>query len=85
MNGYGFEHGFGHGFGLLFWILILGLVVVAVVLIIRGFEGGNTVDKTPARNQSALEVLEERYARGEIEHDEFVRRKRDLQDRKPDS
>ncbi|MFO8003525.1 SHOCT domain-containing protein [Thioalkalivibrio sp.] len=77
MDGYGF----GHGFGFLFWILILVLVVVVAAFILRGFGSGNTDDKTPTKERSALEILEARYARGEIEHEEFVRRKRDLQDR----
>ncbi|MFO7902680.1 MAG: SHOCT domain-containing protein [Pirellulaceae bacterium] len=77
MDGYGF----GHGFGILFWILILVLVVVAAGFMFRGFGGGTRPDPSISRDRSALEILETRYARGEIEHDEFERRKRDLQDR----
>ncbi len=73
--------GFGHGFGILFWILILVLVIVAAAFILRGFDGRNTGAQASPKDKSALEILEERYARGEIEHDEFERRKRDLQDR----
>lgn len=60
------------------------LVVVAAGFIIRGL-GGKTAGKSSSRDKSALEILEERYARGEIDHDEFERRKRDLQDRNPGS
>ena len=73
--------GFGHGFGILFWILILVLVVVAAGSMLRGLGGGTRSDAPSSRDKSALEILETRYARGEIEHDEFERRKRDLQDR----
>ena len=75
------DYGFGHGFGIRLWILVLVLVVVAAGFILRGFGGGNIAGKSSARDKSALEILEERYARGEIDQDDFERRKRDLQDR----
>ena len=77
--------GFGHGFGILYWILILVLVVAAAGFILRGFGGGTRSDPSSSRDKSPLEILEGRYARGEIEHDEFARRKRDLQDRNTSS
>ncbi len=77
--------GFGHGFGILYWILILVLVVAAAGFILRGFGGSTRSDPSSSRDKSPLEILETRYARGEIEHDEFERRKRDLQDRNTSS
>jgi putative membrane protein len=60
--------GWGMGFGmLLFW----GLLIAAIVLLVKGC--GVRGDK------SALDILKERYARGEIERDEFEQKKRDLQ------
>ena len=58
---------------LLWWVLIvLGIVVLAKWL----FGGG------PRRNESAggraLEILAERYARGEINKDEYEQKRRDL-------
>jgi putative membrane protein len=55
---------------LLFW----GLVIVAVVLGIRWLisQGKET------RSDSALEILRQRYARGEINREEFEARKKDL-------
>jgi putative membrane protein len=65
------------------------LVVVGIVLLVRGLwsggEGGaaGRGEDRPAQgdgaHERALGVLEERYARGEIEREEFFRRKADLQ------
>ena len=63
------------GFGMmimmiLFWVLI----IVAVVLGIRWLIGQGK----DSRSDSALEILRQRYARGDINKDEFESRKRDL-------
>lgn len=63
------------GFGMMimmimFWVLI----IVAVVLGIRWLIGQGK----DSRSDSALEILRQRYARGEINKEEFESRKRDL-------
>lgn len=62
--------GMGGGM-LLFW----GVVIALIVLAVRSMAGGAAKDgdKTP------LQILKERYARGEIRQDEFEQKKRDLQ------
>jgi len=55
---------------LLFW----GLVIVGLVAGIRWLLGQG---KRPA-SDSALEILRQRYARGEINKEEFEAKKRDL-------
>ncbi|AHE98358.1 SHOCT domain-containing protein [Thioalkalivibrio paradoxus] len=77
MDGYGF----GHGFGILSWVLIFLVVVVVAVFLSRAFGDGNTYDRVVPHDKSPLDILKERYARGEIDHDEFEKRKRDLQGR----
>lgn len=76
MGGYGWEGGWGWGgmIGMsLFWIL----VVVAIVALVRGiWSGGAASERRPQR--TALDILNERYARGEIEREEFEQKKRDL-------
>lgn len=76
----GFE-GFGGGMGfggigmLLFWALVIG----GVILIARWFTAGpSSGSASPVRGRTALEVLDERYAKGEIDKDEFDRKRRDL-------
>jgi putative membrane protein len=75
MGGYGW--GGGSGFGmigmLLWWVLIvLGIVLLAKWLFSGGPGGGR------ASGDRALEILKERYARGEIDKQEFEEKKRDL-------
>ena len=55
---------------LLFWILVIvGLIVGIRWLLGRGRE---------ARSDSAIEILRQRYARGEINKEEFEAKKRNL-------
>jgi putative membrane protein len=61
----------------LFWVLVIALVVVAVVALARGaFGTGTPPDRRPERSE--LDLLKERYVRGEIERDEFEQKKRDV-------
>jgi putative membrane protein len=68
--------GGGYGFGipglgmLVFW----GLIIVAVVLIVRAFASPSA----GGRGKSAREILDERYARGEISKEDYDERKRTL-------
>ncbi len=71
--------GWGGGmapYGMIVWILILALLVAGVVWMIRAMtsSSGDLV----GRRSSALDVLEERYARGEIKRDEYLEKRRDL-------
>ncbi len=66
-------YGYGHmGFGsLVFWVVIIGLVVWAVRhRRLPWFEGRN----------NAMTILRERYARGEVNAEEFAERKKHLSD-----
>ena len=60
------------GFG---WIVILIAIVAVVWLLMRGpLAGGAQTER-----RSALDILKERYARGEIGHQEVEEKKRDLE------
>jgi putative membrane protein len=57
-------------------LVLLAVIVAASVLLVR-YLGGWT-DNAGWRERGALELLEERYARGEINRDEFLEKKRDI-------
>ena len=62
------------GWMLLWSVLLLALVVLGIVLVVRRGRG----DETPPPRPDALRVLEERFARGEIDRQEFEERRRTL-------
>ena len=59
--------------GLLFTLLVVGLVVWLVVYSTGGRRDTATTTKGP------LDVLEERYARGEIDREEYLEKRSDLE------
>ncbi len=81
MGNWGWDHmggaGWGMGFGGIFMILFWIVIIVAVVMLVKWLAGGSSRIDLP-REKSALDILKERYARGEIGKDEFEQKKRDL-------
>ena len=74
-NGFGYG-GFGMGIGmLLFWGLIIAAIVV---LVVRGFGGSSSGDGPRLPEKTALDILRERYAKGEIDQAEFAQKRSDL-------
>ena len=69
------------GFGLVFMIVFWGLVIVALVFLIKWLIL-STRDRreNPYGTSRPLDILKERYARGEIDKAEFEEKKRDLLD-----
>ncbi len=71
MGGYGYGMGSGMWiFGLIFWILIL----IGLVLLIKYLWEGSGARK----EESALEILKKKYAKGEISKEEFEEKKKDM-------
>lgn len=58
------------------WLLFAVLLVVGVVVLVRALTDRGV--GTGSRGSSAIEILEERFARGEIDRDEFEERRRSL-------
>lgn len=75
-NGFGSTMGVMWIMGLVMMILFLGILIFAVVFGVRmftrterGYSGGNSSHDSG----SALHIVKERYARGEIDRDEYDR------------
>lgn len=75
------DWGWGHMiFGSFMMVVFWALVIAAVVLVVRAFIGRpHAVGKQTAGNDP-LAILRERYARGEIDREEFDDRKRRLEE-----
>jgi len=71
-NGHGSIMGGMWFFSILFWVLI----IAGVVFITRWFLERN--NKTSSVNESALDVLKKRYAKGEIDRETFEQMKKDI-------
>ncbi|HHI77021.1 MAG TPA: SHOCT domain-containing protein [Gammaproteobacteria bacterium] len=70
-DGHGF---FGGGFMWIFWILLILVIVWAVRAGLNSGDSGSSRDQ-----RTPLEILKERYARGEIDRETFERMKKDLE------
>jgi putative membrane protein len=72
-------HGFGGmGFGMAWW-WIIGLILVAAIIwaIVRSLSQNKNTDNTE-NHKSALDILNERYAKGQIDKEEYEIKKKDL-------
>ncbi len=74
--------GFGMGLGgglvmVLFWVLL----IVGAVWLARGFfsTGQRPAESSTRSEPSASEILRQRYARGEIDKEQFEKMRRDLE------
>ncbi len=67
MNGF-----WGGGFMMIFW---WGLLILGIIALVKWIAGQNTSNKN---EDSPLEILKRRYARGEINKEEFESLKKDL-------
>ena len=76
-HGQMWNHGWGGMiFGPLMMLVFIALIVGIVVLVVRWLGGGPAQGAKP---KAALDILEERFARGEIDKDELEDRRRALQ------
>jgi len=65
-------------FDMLLWPIVLIAIIVGVVWFMRK-DGSQDIQFMPRRRSTGLDVLEERYDRGEIGRDEYLAKKRDIE------
>lgn len=85
-DGYGHMMDWGFGFGLMFgpvlWLIVLGLIVAGVIWLVRRTEHGQSLPGQTAHGHGAhvsaeaLTMLNIRLAKGEIDEDEYLARKK---------
>jgi putative membrane protein len=78
MNGWG--GGYGYGYGLIHMAVSAAVIVGVVVLTIWAVRtmSGSGAHAVQAHRSAGLDVLEERYARGEVNRDEYLQKKKDI-------
>ena len=74
MMGWGILAWFGPIMMVIFWVAI----TVAIIFFVRWLMASSKGSHSPAPQDSALEILKKRYARGEIGKEEFEEKKKDL-------
>lgn len=70
------NHGWGMGFGWFFMAAFWILVVLGIIYLIKVIAGDA---RKGEREETALDILKKRYARGEVNKEEFEEKKKDLQ------
>lgn len=73
---FGIWGGWMPGFGWIFMVLFWALVILGVAALVKWLAGGVGNNRPPGK--TTLQILEERYARGEIGREEFEQKKRDI-------
>lgn len=68
---------FGHGWGM-GWMWVLGLIVLILIVWFITRAVGMGVPRAGSGKKSALDILEDRYARGKIGKEEYEDKKKDL-------
>jgi len=64
--------GYGMFFGMIFWVLILVGIIALVIWVIQRSDAVNVAPQ----KESALDILKKRYARGEIDKEEFEEKRK---------
>lgn len=68
-------NGMGWGMG---WWWIIGLIFLVVLIWFLVRTTRRNQESNHTNNKSALDILKERYAKGELDNDEFEEKKRNL-------
>jgi len=75
----GYDHMWGGGYGMFGGLMMLvfwGVIIALIVFAVKWFTDGKTGNKQP----DAVDTLRDRFAKGEIDEEEFQKRKKALED-----
>ena len=77
---FGFAEGWGWlwPFHFIIPLLFFAAIIAVAVLVVRSLSGWGRRSNPSGRRPPGLDVLEERYARGEINRDEYLQKKQDI-------
>lgn len=62
-----------------FWIIFLAALLIGAVFLLRSSRS----DQGRRNGPTALELLDQRYAKGEIDREEYLQRKKDIMEEQP--
>ena len=75
MGNWGHMMGYGYGGGFM-WLIVLVLVGVVIYFLLQASKSKGSAGST---TETPLDILKKRYAKGEIDKEEFDRMKEDLE------
>lgn len=75
-GGFGLLGGLGMGIGMILWIVLIAVVIWAAISFFSS--GANGANGARRADESPLEILKRRYARGEISEAEFEQARANL-------
>lgn len=73
------QHGWLMAVGVVHLLIFWVIAILAAVALWTWLTGRNRAQTPSLQEKTPLTILQERYARGEIEKDEFEQKKRDLE------
>jgi putative membrane protein len=71
--------GWGMGFGWIFMILFWALVILGILALARWLFSPGGSSGSGGSGRAPLDILKERYARGEINREQYEQMRRDLE------
>ena len=76
MNYYGYD--MMGGCGIFMMIILVILIVIIVYAVMKLVQGGSNAGTTSNSRDEALEILNQRYAKGELSDEEYQQKKKIL-------
>lgn len=70
---------YGHGFSLL-WLIIIVAIIILVVIAIVNYTKSSAGNTSVKKNESPMEILKRRYAKGEISKSQFEEMRKDIEE-----